>query len=123
MDDLELSEIAPPRKSNRPSNLTLREPAPLKPREPDRPDDPESSEDARQRARKRSLLAELELDGELTPLQLMRLVDAATSSVLRSQSVRAFRREFGDRAVKLGPRRDGFRLYEVLKLPAPKLPK
>ena len=41
MDDLELSEIAPPRKSNRPSSLTLREPAPLKLREPDRPDDPE----------------------------------------------------------------------------------
>jgi hypothetical protein len=86
-------------------------------------DDLEVSEIAPARNKKPSFLEDLGLDGELTPLALMRLVDAQTGSKLRGQSVRAFERRFANQAVALGPRRKGFRLHVVLELPAPKLPK
>ena len=85
-------------------------------------DDLDLAEIAPPKARKPSPLGDLDL-GDLSPLQLMRIVDAKAAALLRGQSVRAVRRQFSDRMIELGPRREGIRLYQALELPAPKLPK
>jgi hypothetical protein len=60
---------------------------------------------------------------DLTPVSLMRIVSVKTAAEMRQQSQRAIRRQFAGQMVKLGPRRGGLRMHQVLELPAPRLSK